>query len=115
MFGQGDWYGTLTGEVNASLDAGKWVVLGIDIKGAAVVAARYPETITIFLRPGSVEVLEQRLRGRMTETEESLQKRLQQAHAELAVAGQYRYQVINDDLDQAVQEICQILASQENG
>ncbi|MGO8752972.1 MAG: guanylate kinase [Thermoguttaceae bacterium] len=114
VFGQGDWYGTLVEEVSPSLRAGKWVVLGIDIRGAAAVVARHPETITIFLRPGSLEVLEKRLRGRRTETEESLQRRLQQARTELAAADQYQYQVINDDLDQAVQEICDLLASQEN-
>jgi guanylate kinase len=114
VFGQGDWYGTLVEEVSPSLLAGKWVVLGIDIRGAAAVVARHPETITIFLQPGSLEVLEQRLRGRRTETEESLQRRLEQARTELAAADQYQYQVFNDDLDQAVQEICEILASQES-
>lgn len=114
VFGQGDWYGTLAEEVASSLNGGKWVVLGIDVKGAAAVVARNPDTITIFLRPSSLEVLEQRLRGRCTETEDSLERRLQQARAELAAAEFYDYDVINDDLDQAVQEICEILASQEN-
>ena len=70
---------------------------------------RYPEAISIFLRPSSLEELERRLRRRGTESEEAIERRLEQARVELAVAEQYRHQVINDDVDQAVQEICGIL------
>jgi len=114
VFGRGHWYGTLLSEVTPSLERGKWVILEIDAQGALAVMNRYPEAITIFLRPPSLEVLEQRLRQRHTETEEAIQKRLQQARAELALADRYRYQVVNDDVDQAVQEICDIL-SQSGG
>lgn len=109
VFGRGYWYGTLLGEVIPSLEAGKWVILEIDVQGALAVIQRYPQAISIFVRPSSVEELERRLRGRRTETEEALQRRLQQARDELARAGQYQYQVINDDVDQAVREICHIL------
>ena len=111
VFGRGYSYGTLWSEVAPSLDAGKWVVLGIDVHGAAAVAERYPEAITIFLRPSSMEQLEKRLRGRQSETEESIQLRLQEARSELAEAHRYKYQVINESLDQTVQEICDILTS----
>ena len=102
----------LRSEVTTGLAAGKWVVLEIDVQGALAVMERFPDAITIFLRPGSREELERRLRGRGTETEEAIQRRLEQAERELALADRYRYQVINDDMDQAVHEICDILTSQ---
>jgi guanylate kinase len=109
VYGAGCWYGTLANEVTAGLEAGKWVVLGIDVHGAFSVVDRYADAITIFLRPSSLEELSQRLRGRGTEDEETIRRRLEQAKNELALAGWYRYQVVNDDLDRAVQEICEIL------
>jgi guanylate kinase len=109
VFGRGEWYGTLLSEVAPSLDAGKWVVLGIDVQGALAVMARSPDAVTIFIRPSSLRVLEERLRGRGTESEPAIRRRLEQAQSELALADQYQYQVINDDVDQAVREICSIL------
>ena len=109
VFGRDHWYGTLLSEVTPSLEAGKWVILDVDVQGGLAVIERYPEAITIFVRPPSLEVLETRLRQRHTETEEAIQRRLGQARRELAVADQYRHQVINDQLDRAVQEICDIL------
>ena len=74
---------------------------------------RFPDAITIFLRPSSREELERRLRGRGTETEEAIRRRLARADRELALADRYQYQVINDDMDQAVHEISvRILTSQ---
>jgi guanylate kinase len=110
VYQSGWWYGTLNSEVTTGLEAGQWVVLGIDVHGAFSVVSKYPDTITIFLRPRSLEELEERLRGRGTEDEEALQRRLEQAKNELALADWYRHQVVNDDLDRAVREICDILA-----
>jgi guanylate kinase len=109
VFGRGYWYGTLASEVTPSLEAGNWVILEIDVQGALSVMNRYPEAISIFLRPSSLEELERRLRNRGTESEEAIRRRLEQARDELAVADRYRYQVINDDVDQAVRELCGIL------
>ena len=109
VFGRGHWYGTLLSEVAPSLEAGKWVLLEIDVQGARSVIEQYGDAVTIFLRPPSLEVLEERLRQRHTETEEAIQSRLGRARQELALADQYRYQVVNDDVDRAVQEICDIL------
>jgi guanylate kinase len=110
VFGRGHWYGTLRSEVTSGLAAGKWVVLRIDVQGALCVMQRYPDAVTIFVRPGSLEQLEARLRGRGTESEEVIQRRLTQARHELGLADRYRYQVVNDDLEQAVQQICDILS-----
>jgi len=113
VFGRGTWYGTLQSEVTPSLAAGKSIVLEIDVQGAMAVLQRYPDAITIFVHPSSVEELERRLRGRGTESEEAVQRRLEVARRELACAGQYRFQVVNDDVERAVQTICNILRSPE--
>jgi guanylate kinase len=112
VFSQGHWYGTPRSAVTTGLAAGKWVVLEIDVQGARAVVERFPETITIFLRPSTREELERRLRSRGTETEDAIERRLAQADGELARAAHYRYRVINDNMDQAVQEICGILNSE---
>ena len=110
VFGRGHWYGTLLSEVTPRLEDGKWVILTIDVHGAEAVARRFPDAVTIFLRPQSLPQLEEQLRGRKTETEQSIHRRLQEAQAELARANQYRYQVINDTVEHAVKQICHILA-----
>lgn len=113
VFGRGHWYGTLQSEVAPSLAAGKSIVLEIDVQGALAVLERYPDAVTIFVHPSSPEELERRLRGRGTEAEESIQRRLEVARRELTCADRYRFQVINDNVDRAVQEICDILRSPE--
>jgi guanylate kinase len=113
VFGRGYWYGTLASEVTSSLEAGKWVLLEIDVQGAQAVLERFPDAVTIFIHAGSMAELEARLRGRETETEDAVQARLKQAQAELAVADRYRYQVVNDDVERAVREICDILTQTE--
>jgi guanylate kinase len=109
VFDQGHWYGTLAAEVATGLNRGKWVVLQIDVQGALAVMERFVGVASIFLRPGSREELERRLRHRGTETEEAIQRRLDRAERELALADRYQYRVINDDIDRAVREICEIL------
>ncbi len=109
VFGRGYWYGTLASEVTPSLDAGKWVVLEIDVDGAQAVVSRYPDAITIFLQPESLAELERRLRGRGTESQAAIERRLEVARHEVACAERYQHQVVNDDVDRAVQQICEIL------
>lgn len=111
VFGRGDWYGTLRDEVAPRLEAGKWVVLEIDVHGMQAVTREYPEAVTIFVQPGSLEELERRLRDRNTESEPAIQRRLAAARRELDSAHLYRHQVINDDVERAVREICTILTS----
>ncbi len=109
VHGRGYWYGTLSSEVAPSLAAGKWVVLEIDVQGAQRVLEYYPQAVTIFIHPGSAEELERRLRGRGTEQEADIQRRLESARRESAFADRYRYQVTNDHCDRAVARLCQIL------
>ena len=109
VFGSGHWYGTLESEVTPSLRQGKWVVLEIDVEGTLNVLERFPGAITIFVRPNSLAELERRLRSRGTESPAAIERRLAVARRELDCADRYQFQVVNDDVDQAVQEICDIL------
>ena len=110
VFGRGDWYGTLQSEVAAGLAAGKWVMLEIDVEGTLSVLEKHPDTLTIFLHSGSLAELERRLRARNTESEAALQRRLEVARRELSFKDRYRYEVINHDVPQAVNDICEILS-----
>ena len=109
VFGRGHWYGTLLSEVRPSRSDPKWVILDIDVDGAEKVRGQFPDVPTIFLRPSSEAELERRLRARGTESEEAIERRLEVARHELAHANKYTYQVVNDTVDRAVDEIGQIL------
>jgi guanylate kinase len=109
VFGRGDWYGTLQSQVAAGLEAGKWVILEIDVDGMMSVLERYPETITIFIHCGDIDELERRLRTRNTDSEDAIRRRLEVARHELAYQNHYRYQILNEDVDQSVRQICEIL------
>lgn len=109
----GYWYGTLCSEIERARNSGAWALLEVDVEGALNVVTKYPDAVTIFLTTPSIEVYEQRLRDRGTETEAGLQRRLQTARDELESAQRYRYVVVNDDLDRAVSEICDILAARK--
>ncbi len=109
VFGQGFWYGTLWDAVRPSLAAGKWVLLEIDVAGAEVVLREFPDAVTIFIQPSTLAELEHRLRSRGTETEEAIQRRLEVARREIALADRYTHQVVNDTVSQAVTDIVHIL------
>ncbi len=117
VFGRGHWYGTLVDEVASGLEAGKWVLLEIDVQGALAITERYPDAVSIFLRPPSMEELERRLRGRGTESEEAVRRRLERAKREMAMAARYRHQVTShrNGEEQAVDEIRGILAEYATG
>ncbi len=73
------------------------------------VLKRYPEAITVFVQPSSLAELERRLRGRGTESEDSIQRRLEAARREIDSADRYQHRVINDDVDRAAQQIRDII------
>jgi len=110
VYSLGYWYGTLQSEVTAGLNAGKWVILEIDVQGALSVLESHPETVTIFIHCGSLQELERRLRQRGTDSEAQIARRLDVARRELTYLDRYQHQVINNDVQQAVREICDILA-----
>jgi guanylate kinase len=101
----GEYYGTLRGEVDSHRERGVGVILDIDVQGAEQVRKSCPDCVTIFLRASSWEVYEQRLRKRHTEDPATIARRLETAKGELARAGEYQYQVVNDDLEEAVGQL----------
>lgn len=113
VFGRGHWYGTLRDSVYTSLDEGKWVILEIDVLGAAKVIEQFPTAVSIFIHPGSAEELENRLRKRGTETDEAVARRLEVACQELLYAERYQHTVINQTINQTINDICQILLQEE--
>lgn len=113
VHGTGNWYGTLTSEVERARQMGGWALLEIDVQGALQIMRKFPKALTIFLRTSSEAEYERRLRGRGTDAEEIIRRRLANARNELKFAPEYRYQVVNDDLDRAVAEICNIISSWE--
>lgn len=96
--------------IDQALNDGKLVILEIDVQGALQVQAKLGEEAAyIFVMPPSLEELENRLRGRRTETPERLQKRLDAAGQELKLADRYDYVVINDKLERAVDDLVEVL------
>jgi guanylate kinase len=105
----GQRYGTLKSEVEPFLQQGKGVILDIDVQGARAVRRQIPEAKLVFLRTSAFETYERRLRQRASEDESKIQERLATARKELACAGEYDFQVINDDLNVAVEKFQAIL------
>ena len=102
-------YGTPFDPVKRALSEGKLVILEIDVNGMRQVVKKMPDAITVFVAPPSFEELERRIRKRNTETEGQLKKRLSAAERELLAAEDYKYTVINDGLEDAVNELSGIL------
>lgn len=102
-------YGTSRAELDRARALGKDLVLDIDVQGAGQILKAYPAALSIFIQPPSLDVLSERLRGRGTETEESLGLRLRNAEGELARASEFRHVVLNDRLDDAVREVKEII------
>lgn len=113
VHGTGNWYGTLKSEIERARKLGGWALLEIDVQGALQIMRRHPRALTIFLLTSSEAEYERRLRGRGTDSEQVIERRLANARNELKYAPEYRYQVVNDDLDHAVGEIVNIISSWE--
>jgi guanylate kinase len=103
-------YGTLRCEVEPFREQGVGVLLDIDVQGFDQVRQKCTDFVSVFLLPPSFEELEKRLRDRHTEEEASLQRRLANARGEMGRAGEYDHQIVNDDLDAAVERLHQIVA-----
>lgn len=102
-------YGTLRTEVEPYLRQGTDVLLEIDVQGARQIIRHYPDALLVFLRTSSLDEYERRLRGRGTEDEATIQRRLAAARRELDAIDEYNVQLINDNLDEAVREFRKIL------
>jgi guanylate kinase len=110
----GNWYGQPLQLIRSNLRAGRDVLLKIDVQGAATVRKKVPGAIYIFLVPGSIEELIERLVGRHTETEAERQRRLSDAQNELAQRDRYDYVVVNrqGQLAEAVEKLKAIILAE---
>ncbi len=104
-----NYYGTPKKQVEDLLEQGYNVFLEIEVQGGLQIMEKYPDVLSIFILPPSVEVLEKRLRNRGTEDEETISKRLAEAKNEIAVKDKYKFNVVNDELEKAVDEVLEIL------
>ncbi len=109
----GNRYGTKKKYIQQCLAEGKDIILEIDTQGALQVKRKMPEAVLIFICPPSIEALETRLRGRHTEDEATIQKRLQEVKTELERAENFDYKVVNDDLDKAIGDLEKIISGEQ--
>lgn len=105
-------YGTPLAKVEQAIEEGKQVILEIDVQGAFQVQEKVPEAILVFIEPPSLEILEERLRGRGTETEDVIAARMTVAALELLQKTKYNYTVVNDDLDAATARLVEFVEAQ---
>ena len=104
-----NYYGTPKNFVEKKREEGMNVVLEIDLQGAKQVMARAHDALSIFIEPPSMEELERRIRGRQSETEETIKKRIEVARNEMASRELYDYVVCNDELTKAIEDVKEII------
>ena len=111
----GRWYGVPRSQVRKGMEAGKDVILKIDVQGAETVRRLAPEAVFIFMAPGSFDELRERLSLRLTESPVEMERRLNIAKEELAMADKFDYRVVNQDggLDRAIADIDAIIAAEK--
>jgi len=111
----GNMYGTLRSDVQAKLASGDDVILEIELRGARAVRKAMPAVVSVFIAPPSMSELGQRLRGRGTESDEAIARRLHIAETEVAAAGEFDHVVVNDDAERAAAEVADIIAERRKG
>ncbi|MEW6089182.1 MAG: guanylate kinase [bacterium] len=109
----GNLYGTPKAALEENLAKGKDVLLDIDVQGAEKIRKLYPGGLFIFIKPPSFKVLKERLESRNTEDRDSLEIRLKQAEEEMKYYTRYDYVVINEDLEEAVEELKSIIEKEK--
>ena len=110
----GNYYGTPKSYVMEQLEAGKNVILEIEIQGALAVKEKFPDTLLLFVTPPSAQELERRLRGRGTETDEVIKSRLKRAVEEAEFMDRYDYILVNDELETCVREMHELILAQRH-
>lgn len=109
-----NYYGTPKAPVLEMLSKGQDVMFEIDTLGAEQIRKKYPKSITIFIMPPTFKELEKRLRGRGTESEEAIQRRLSLARSELAKYRLFDYMVFNDEVENAVSSVIAIIDAEKS-
>ena len=110
----GNLYGTPRQPVERQLAAGRPVLLEIELEGARQVRRSFPAGFQVMIKPPSLEELERRIRGRGTDAEEAIQRRLERARVELAAAAEFDATLVNGDLPQALAELEMLLQLQDD-
>ena len=108
-----NYYGTPKDEVLKMIDSGKNVILEIEVQGALQVRSHYPEAVFVFVIPPSLDELEKRLRGRGTEEDSVIAKRLERAKAEFNFIPKYNYVLENDTVESAVKKLEAIITAEK--
>ena len=108
----GDYYGTPRAPVEEALEDGRDVLLELELAGARQAKHALPEAVMIFIAPPSLHELERRLRGRGTDDDEKIGKRLARAREEIRAVREFDYAVVNDDLPQAVREFQAVIRAE---
>ena len=107
---QGLYYGTLLSELNRLWNQEKHILFDIDVIGGLNIKKKYPNnTLAIFVQPPSIKILEERLKKRATDSEETIQKRIQKAQMEIEYAPKFDTVLINKDLKTAKKEVVQVV------
>lgn len=109
----GNYYGTPTVALQEMSEEGTDVLLDLTIAGSMALKENFEQSVTIFLLPPSLEELENRLKGRGTESEEMIKARLEVAKNEIGFVGNFDYVVVNDDIDEAAKKIYSIITSEK--
>lgn len=109
------YYGTPRSEIARAEANGQNLVLEIDLQGARQIADRVDDQVQVFLLPPGWEELERRLRGRATETESEIQTRLETARGEIAAAGEFDYQIVNESVSETARQIIELVRNSERG
>ncbi len=108
----GNYYGTLKSEIDSALKNGQSMLFDVDVKGALSIQKLYMrDTVLIFIKPPSIEILTERLKNRNTETPETIRKRLERVPMELSKAPEFDFSVVNDDLPTAMNEVDAIVVN----
>lgn len=108
----GNLYGTSQSWIQGKMDAGRDILLEIDWQGADQVRQIFPECVSIFILPPSIQTLEQRLKGRGKDSAEVIARRMQSARDEIAHVAEFDYVIINDKLDDAVQQLRSVVIAE---
>lgn len=110
----GSLYGTRKQMVLDTVATGSDIMLDIDVQGARQLRKVFPEAVFLFLFPPSLAVLEQRLRGRKSDRDDSIQRRLEIARLEMAEYRMYDYLIINDEVENAIDEVMAVIRAERN-
>ena len=108
----GNFYGTPKEPVLSAMENGRTVILEIEVQGGVQVINNFPDCVSVFVVPPSLEELERRLRGRGTEKEDVILERLAKAGEELKGVNLYDYRIVNDDLETAIAEVTDIIKTE---